>query len=66
MKTDGTQTRLISTIVVWMAAAAMFIFGFSKLGSTGDGTFYWGVMGIALAISPAIATWAIWKSKADH
>ena len=65
MTIEDAEARLISTIVVWIAAGAMFIFGFSKINAGSDALVAWGVVGLALAISPAIATWAIWQSKAD-
>ncbi|HTR43248.1 MAG TPA: hypothetical protein VMH87_16670 [Pseudomonadales bacterium] len=63
MNNDPDVTRLFSTIVVWIAAAGMFIFGFTKLGATGYAIPLWGIIGLALVISPAVATVAIWKSK---
>jgi uncharacterized membrane protein len=60
---EDNKARVVSTVAIWIVTALIFIFGVFKCNATGDGIYLWFFVGIALAISPAIATRAIWKSK---
>jgi len=60
---EDNKARVMSTIAIWIATALIFIFGVFRANATGDAILLWFIIGIALAISPAIATRAIWKSK---
>jgi hypothetical protein len=60
---EDNKARVLSTVVVWIATALIFIFGVFNCRATGDGIYLWFFVGVALAISPAIATREIWKSK---
>jgi hypothetical protein len=60
---DNNQAKVVSTVAIWTATAFIFIFGVFQANATGDAIYLWFFIGIALAISPAIATRAIWKSK---
>jgi hypothetical protein len=60
---EDNKARVVSTVTIWIATALIFIFGVFQANATGDGIYVVFFIGIALAISPAIATRAIWKSK---
>ena len=60
---DNNKAKAVGTVAIWIATALIFIFGVFKCNATGDGMYLWFFIGIALAISPAIATRAIWKAK---
>jgi hypothetical protein len=60
---DDNKARAVSTVAIWGATALIFIFGVFRSNATGDGIYLWFLVSLALAISPAIATRAIWKSK---
>lgn len=60
---EDIEARVLSTVAIWIVTALVFIFGVFKCKAAGDGIYLWCFVGIALAISPAIATRAIWKSK---
>ena len=62
---DSNTSRVVSTSVVWLATSAMFVFGFFRFTVTGGAVYLWFVIGIAMALAPAIATQAIWKNKAE-
>jgi hypothetical protein len=61
---DDNNTRIISTVAVWIATAMIFVFGVFRCNASGDGMYLWSIVSLALAISPAVATRAIWKWKA--
>lgn len=63
MTIDDNTARVISTVAVWAATAVIFVFGVFHFSATGDGVFWWFLIALALAICPALATRAIWKSK---
>ena len=60
-------TRLLATCAIWIATALIFIRGyFDRLDVRGAfPTFIWATFGIALALSPALATRAVWKTRDD-
>jgi hypothetical protein len=63
MNIDDNATRLFSTIIIWIATAVIFVFGFFRMNVTGVGLLPWFAIGMALAIGPAVATKEIWKSQ---
>jgi len=63
MNIDDNKARIVSTVAIWIATAVIFVFGVFKCNATGDGIYLWTIVGLALAISPAVATGLIWKSK---
>ena len=60
---DNNTARVVTTVAIWIVTALIFIFGYFRCNATGEAIIWWFLIGIALAISPAIATRAIWKSK---
>jgi hypothetical protein len=60
---EDNKARMISTVAIWIATALIFIFGVFRANATGDATYLWFLVSLALAISPAIATRAIWKFR---
>jgi len=65
---NNNATRLLATAIIWIATAAIFIYGFfDRLDIRGEfPTFMFCVFGIAIALSPAIATRAIWNAKIEE
>ena len=65
MNINDNASRLLSTVAIWVATAVIFVFGFfgGKIHVDGIAIYFWGAIGLALAVSPAIATKAIWQSK---
>jgi len=63
--------KTVSTIGVWVCLMIIFVGGVFRFNWTGlEAGFLWAVVSSALAIAPAIATWAIWnggqRSKAKE
>lgn len=56
-------SRTVSTVAIWICTMIIFVGGVFRLNWDGLAAgFLWAVVSTALAIAPAIATWAVWKS----
>ena len=58
---NDNLAKTISTVAIWLATALIFVSGICRMNVNGFGLFIWGVIAVALAIAPAVATHAIWN-----
>ena len=56
-------TRLISTVVIWLAATVIFVGGFARMSWTGLGGLFWALGVASLFLGAGFATKCVWTSE---